>query len=109
MLGITLLGPREIAKCLGNREKQSIRFNSIYKIQFLAHLIALTFYCIYCYLSGGETLKYFYLLYIFSSMLDISWFFIGIEDFKNVSIRNVIIKFASFILLFVLIKSEATL
>lgn len=107
MLGISLLGPREIAKCLGDKEKLSFTFSSIYKIQFIAHIVAIFAYLIYCLIIDEGLITYVYLLYLISSLFDISWFFIGIEDFKNVSIRNVIIKLASFILLFIVVKSDS--
>lgn len=107
MLGVTLLGPREIAKCLNDKEKLGKTFSSIYKIQFVFHIFAILAYVLYCVVSGQTLLKYIYVLYLISSMFDISWFYIGIEDFKNVSIRNVIIKLASFFLLFAVVKSDA--
>ena len=106
MLGIALLGPREIAKCLGDRDRLSITFSNIYKIQFLSHIIAIVAYIVYCILIEDGVIKYLYLLYLISSLFDISWFFIGIEDFKNVSIRNIIIKLVSFTLLFLVVKSD---
>lgn len=39
-------------------------------------------------------------------MLDISWFFQGIEDFRKVTMRNFIIKILSVLLIFVLVKNE---
>lgn len=110
MLGITLLGPREIAKCLKQKEQLASVFFNIYSIQLLFHIIATFAYIIYCFIGDTNvTIKLFYVLYLVSSMFDINWFFIGIEDFKNVSIRNVCIKLLSFFLLFILVKTDADL
>lgn len=106
MLGITLLGPREIAKCLGERKKLSETFFSIYKIQFLMHLVVMLMYGVYVSLFVKEPLGYFYYIYLAAYMFDISWLFIGLEDFKSVTIRNVFIRLISFALLFLLVKKD---
>lgn len=106
MLGITLLGPREIAKCLGEREKLSETFFSIYKIQFFMHLVVMFIYGGYVSLIVREPLGYFYYIYLIAYMFDISWLFIGIEDFKSVTIRNVFIRLLSFASLFLLVKRD---
>lgn len=106
MLGITLLGPREIAKCLGNKEKLTQTFFSIYKIQFFLHLIVMAVYVIFVTLTSREQLAYFYLIYLYSYMFDISWLFIGIEDFKNIAIRNVFVRLLSFALLFIVVRND---
>lgn len=106
MLGIALLGPREIAKCLGDKEQLSKKFFSIYKIQFLTHVIMIIIYIGYVYIWVRNILGYFYIVYLLASMFDISWLFIGIEDFKKVAIRNVFIKVISVILLFLCVKND---
>lgn len=106
MLGITLLGPREIAKCLGERKKLSETFFSIYKIQFLMHLAVMIIYGVYVSFLVKEPLGYFYYIYLVAYMFDISWLFIGLEDFKSVTIRNVFIRLLSFALLFLLVKQD---
>ena len=107
MLGITLLGPREIAKCLGERKKLSETFFSIYKIQFFMHIVVMVIYGGYISFVVREPLGYFYYIYLIAYMFDISWLFIGIEDFKSVTIRNVFIRLLSFALLFLLVKRDS--
>ncbi|MDO4286702.1 MAG: oligosaccharide flippase family protein [Eubacteriales bacterium] len=106
MLGITLLGPREIAKCLGDRNKTGKTFFSIFKIQFVFHLLTLLIYIAYCVFIEKKILSFVYILYIISSMFDISWFYIGIEDFKSIAQRNIFVKLVSFICLFIFVRQE---
>ena len=49
------------------------------------------------------------LLELIAVLLDITWFFQGIEDFKKVVIRNIIIKLISVILIFMLVKKSEDL
>lgn len=103
-LGINLLGPREIAKCLGNKKKLSETFFSIYKIQFLMHLIIMVIYIIYVMLFVKQKIAVFYLIYLLAYMFDISWLYIGLEDFKSVTVRNVFIRLLGFFLLIFLVR-----
>lgn len=106
-LGISLLGPREIAKSVDDKQKLSFTFFSIYRIQFIMHLIALVAYCIYVTVFVRKVLGYFYLIYLIAYMFDISWLFIGLEDFKSITVKNVFIRLVSFILLFYFVKKDS--
>lgn len=107
MLGISLLGPREIAKCLGDKEKLSNTFFSIYQIQFAMHSIVLIVYGVYAGIFMKQGLAFFYLIYLFAYMFDISWLFIGLEDFKSVTVRNVFIRLVGFSLLITCVKKNS--
>ncbi len=106
MLGITLLGPREIAKCLGDKDKLSNTFFSIYKIQFISHAFVIILYVLYVLIFFKYKLALFYIIYLLAYMFDISWLFIGLEDFKSVTIRNVFIRIVGFILLITCVKRD---
>ena len=106
MLGIGLLGPREIAKCQGNRQLISKIFFQIYHIQFLAHIIVIILYGVYFSLCVNKMMVGFYILYLISSLTDISWLYMGLENFKSLSIRNILVKSTGFILLFLFVKKE---
>jgi len=105
MLGIGLLGPREIAKCQGNKQQVSDIFCQIYHIQFFAHIIAMVLYGIYCFFCEDKLMAGLYILYLISSLTDISWLYMGLEDFKSIAIRNIFVKLVAFFLLFLLVKS----
>ncbi|WP_413818109.1 oligosaccharide flippase family protein, partial [Streptococcus suis] len=40
-------------------------------------------------------------------MIDISWLFQGVEDFKSIVVRNIFVKLASVALIFTLIKNSS--
>ena len=42
-------------------------------------------------------------------MVDISWFYLGIEDFKTNSIRNIMVKIVGVVLIFLLVKKQSDL
>ncbi len=107
MLGITILGPREVAKKQNNLNELSSIFSKIYGIQFRTHVLALCVYIIFCLFHKNTMLYFWYIIFICASATDISWFFIGVEDFKAVAIRNFGVKIAAFLLLFVFVKEDA--
>ena len=109
MLGIKNYGIRTIAKVQDNRAQKSRLFCSLYTMQIITSCFAIVAYLIYSLFITNENYKiYFYiqLIYVVSAILDISWYFSGIEDFKKILIRNIITKILTIILIFALVKSE---
>lgn len=110
LLGISNVGIREIAACGNNREKRSYVFSNIIVITSITTLSVFTLYigCIFLFpkfyasrnllLLGSFTL-------LFSSFL-IEWLYQGMENFKYITIRSVIIKLLYAISVFFLIKSS---
>lgn len=58
-------------------------------------------------LEVGEYAVYYRILLIemFANVIDISWFFQGIEDFRRTATRNIIIKIVSVVSIFIFVKS----
>lgn len=109
MLGMDSYGCRKIAMIRDDKEKMSTKFFELYSIQFVLHLLSIILYSfIFLIIPNDNKVVYgLYLLYIFSSMLDVFWFYKGIEEFKTISIRNAIVKLVGMILIFLVVKSPA--
>lgn len=102
-----ICGQREIAKYQENKEKLSKTFFSLFFLRAITLLISGSlFFYFFCIENKYAVYYRILLLEIVSNILDISWFFQGIEDFKKVTIRNFVIKILSVILIFLLIKNE---
>ena len=107
LLGVNNYGNRSIAKARDNKEKLSKTFWSIYLLQLFMGIIMLISYGGYILLFDNKY-KLFALiegLFIISAMLDINWFFFGMEEFKKTITRNTFIKVGNVILIFLLVKS----
>lgn len=106
-MGLSIYASREIAYVKQDIYKTSKLFTEIVFIQLISSSIMFIAYCIYIYLFSKE----YFSLYLIQSLLiisiafDISWFYIGIEDFKKNVIRNLIVRIISLALLFVLVKT----
>lgn len=111
MLGVKNHGNREIAKNRENKDKVSEIFCSIYFIQLVMSCVMISVYIIYVSTLTVDFKNIFWiqLIYIFSYMLDINWLFFGLELFKYTSIRNIIIKIATFIATFACVRSSGDL
>lgn len=110
-LGIPLYGVREIAK---NRNDEKSRNKVAIEI-LLLHLILTIFAYIIVFIlcitvaKIKEDIPLFAVLSIslFFSTIGVSWFFQAIEDFKYITLRSLLVKIISLILLFSLVKSKS--
>lgn len=106
-LGITMYANKKIATVRENRRKLRQTFWEIFSIQFIGCMIS---YIIFVLVLGiRSSLGLYYMLqgfFILSSAIDISWYFVGIEDFKNASIRSFLVKIISVFLIFIFVKDS---
>ncbi|WP_449623049.1 oligosaccharide flippase family protein [Robertmurraya sp. Marseille-Q9965] len=104
ILSIPLYGSRQIAT---KRDKYegSIEFWSIYSVQLCISLLTLVVYSIFVFtIDQYKILFFIHIFTLVASLLDISWYFIGKEQIKSVTLRNVIVRIASIILIFCFVK-----
>lgn len=110
MLGISNYGNRKIAKTRDNNEKLSKNFLSIYCIQVILNLLAIIIYIVYLIIfSKYKLIAGIQLLFLISNMIDISWLYFGLENFKKTVTRNIIIKLISIVLIVVFVKKQSDL
>lgn len=106
-LGITLYGNRQIAYLRDNKQRVSQAFWEIFLLRCLTTLVALISFYIFVYFN--HTYQWAYLMQsilIIATALDISWFFMGVENFKVTVSRNVIVKIFSILFIFTLVKTK---
>ena len=108
LLGVNNYGNRSIAKVRDNKEKLSKTFWGIYIFQFLMGVIMLTVYVGYILIfdNNYKMIAMIEILFLISSIMDINWFFFGIEEFKKTITRNTIVKVMNIILIFVFVKNS---
>lgn len=109
MLGVLNYGNREISMSGGNKQYLSEKFWEIYLNQAAFGIISLFIYFLFVNVFVEENRLIYNLqaLYIVSGIMDISWFYFGIERFKVTTSISSINKILTTILIFVLVK-EAT-
>ena len=106
VLGTAMYGAREIAYCQGDAKERSMVFWQLNIVRWIATSISMFVYYFTCICSNDYSLYYLiFTIQIFASALDISWYFQGMEKFKSITIRNLIIKIISTASIFVFVKN----
>lgn len=106
-LGIYKYGTREIAKVQNDREKLCKVFWEIWTLHFMFFLMVGLFFAVYIVFAEEYTL-FFSITFLgyLASELKLEWFFIGVEDFKKITMCDAIVKSLSFILIVILVKEK---
>ena len=104
MLGIGVYGTKQIAAA----SDVSSTFWNIYAIQLIASILAISVYviAIFSIPQMGGIIPLIVGITLFAKMIDISWLFSGKEDFKKITIRNVVIRIIGVISIFTFVKSS---
>mgnify|MGYP002520742280 CR=1 FL=1 len=108
LLGINNYGNRVIAQTRDDKYLMSCNFWSIYFIQFIMSILMIIIYFLYLIIFDIDykLIAFIQILFIFSAMCDVNWFFFGIEEFKITITRNGFLKLLTLIFVFVFIKNE---
>lgn len=106
-VGVAFYGNRQIAYVRKDSKKLSLNFWEIFIMKLITIIIALIIFIVY--ISTIGIYKEYQLVqasYVIAAALDISWFFMGIENFKITVMRNTVVKITSLILIILFVKSE---
>lgn len=111
MLGVKNYGNRSIAAVREDRLRLSSTFWQIYGLQFWCALAALVLYFGYVLLFEREytLIALVQGIYVLSGLLDISWFFFGMEEFKITVLRNIAIRLINLVCIFLLVRTREDL
>lgn len=110
-LGIAFYGNREIAYHRDDKYERSKIFWEIISLQVITSTLSLMAYIVAVMLFSSTFKVYFLLqaLWIVAYGLDISWYFMGMEDFKKTVTRNTFVKLISIGMIFLLVRNEGDL
>lgn len=109
-MGINILGVREIAKVKTNINKRNAIYSSLLGLNILFTIFTLLIYMV-CILMVPKFYQYKELFYIgtakilFTAFI-VEWFFSGIEDFKYISIRSIVVKCLYMASVFLFVKGK---
>lgn len=109
-LGTATYGAREISRVRDSKEKYSKLFWEIEGLTIITTGLCIIAWLVFSMFSVKYEIYYYLLLpSLFATMLDISWFFNGLEKISLVLSRNVSIRFIGIILTFILVKTKSDL
>lgn len=106
-LGISVYGSRQIAYVQNFKSKRSAIFWNITIIKIITTIISICVLILFLLISH----KYKILIIaqsftLIATFFDVSWYFVGVEDFKKIIVRNIIVKLTSLALVFTMVKSK---
>lgn len=105
-LGIAMYGQREIAFHQEDKKEKANIFFGIFILRCITMIISMiAFYFIFARKGEYSTYYKILLLEMFANIIDISWFYQGIEEFKKTATRNIIVKLLSVVCIFIFIKN----
>lgn len=109
-LGIPIYGVREIARVRENKQNLS---TTTFELLFLLITLSLFGYLVVAILcfTVPQLQSYLNVFLLLSSQvaltaMGLEWFYTGVEDFKYITIRAIIIRTIFIVLLFILVKSQ---
>lgn len=110
-MGMSLYGRREIAAGRDDINKRTLVFKQLCFVRILLNLILIAIYYIFIrFISNSNlTLLLIYSLNIWANLMDITWFFQGLGEFKLVTVRNFIIRILGVIAIFIFVKKPSDL
>lgn len=107
--GLNTYGQRETARFLDDKNKTSKLFWELACNRFLTTGIVLIVYFSLTFTALETSYTTYYLIMtmnILAIAFDITWFFQGVENFRAIAVRNMIIKLLSSIFIFIFVKSN---
>ncbi|KGK91415.1 sugar lyase [Desulfosporosinus sp. HMP52] len=109
-LGLSLYGNRQIAYTRDNKDRMSRAFWSIFLLRIMTIGLALILYLIiFSKVQIYRPLFMIQILNIVAAMVDLSWLYLGLEDFKKTVTRSLIVKVIGVCLIFTFVRTSKDL
>ena len=109
LLGVTTYGMRAISQSRDKTER-SKSFFSIYAFQVISSLASLLAYLVFVSIFIKDEIaivvSYIHALYLVGELININWLFFGLEKYKSIVIRNIIIKLLTVTSIFVFVRES---
>lgn len=111
MLGMKNYGNRCIARTRDNRRERSALFCNLFAMQIATSILMVLAYLFFLVfiVKNDKLIAGIQLLFVLTSVTDVTWFFFGIEEFKTTVTRNILIKLVNIIGIFLFVKTKADL
>ena len=105
-LGITTFGQREISYIQDNMEKRSQMFWETKILQIITSSVVLIIYFFFALMQSNKLMYIILSFNILAVLVDVSWFFQGMEEFGKIVLRNIIFKIISICYIFTVVDSK---
>lgn len=108
MMGMAVLGVREMASCRGNKQRLSERFGALLGLNAITTAAALALYaiaslCVDALRAHPHLMAFGALKIVFNAVL-VEWLYKGLEDFRYITLRSLVVKAAYVVAVFALVR-----
>lgn len=109
-LGMSLYGNRAIAYVRDNKKELSKTFWAILVLRILTTTISLIMYLsIFCFNNENKSIYLIQALNILAATIDISWLYMGLEDFRKTVTRGLVVKILCVLSIFIFVREQSDL
>lgn len=109
VLGMNMYGQREVAYVRDERQERSKFFWELTCLRFVTCSMALIAYSTIAYFEDYRGIAYIWTISIWANLIDVSWYFYGMEKFKEITIRNIIVKLVGIVAIFLFVHKKSDL
>lgn len=110
-LGISKYGQRVIAQNSKNEISLRKSFWSLFTVHIFVSVFLTICYAIFVlfFVQHDKLIYLVQIFYVLSALFDITWLFYGLENFKNVVVKNALVRMAECALIFLCVKDSSDL
>lgn len=105
-LGISLYGNREISRSRDSKTNLSESFWELVFLKFITSSILIILYFVFIVSLDDPLVYIVQSISIYAVIFDISWFYMGLEDFKKVTVISLLCQVTGLIFIILFIKNE---
>ncbi|GEB77512.1 flippase [Sporolactobacillus inulinus] len=111
MLGIGTYGNKVIAMTRDNKKEMSENFFSIYLLQLIISLLSVISYLalVVFFVRDDRNIAYIQTIALLGTVFDCTWFFSGLEQFKKIVTRNILVRIIALAIIFIFVKTPKDL
>ena len=106
VLGTGNYAQREVAYCRDNVRELSALFEEIFILRLFSTIICSAIYAFYVCVAEDRKIAILQSAYLIAVAVDVTWFFQGLEEFKEIVTRNILIKIVNIFAVFLLVKDK---
>lgn len=110
MMGVTILGTREIAASKAKRATLNSRFSAILTLNGITTLLALAILVVAAFvvpeLRAHSDMMIYGAIKLISNFFLIEWFYNGLENFKFITVRTIAVKCLFVLSVFIFVKQQ---
>lgn len=111
LMGISMYGSKQISLKRHDNIESNDEYATLLTVQLLNAGLAMLAYFLYVtfFVGSNQDIYWIQMLYVISAGFDMTWFLSGLERFREIAVRNIIVNVLSALMIFFFVHTEADL